>query len=144
MRYFCFVLLLFVAFGSKAQVKASDVTGKWITEETKSVVEIYEQDGKYYGKIIWLKEPFEDDGKTLKIDDKNPDPKLRSREIKGMVIISDFTFDGEMWDKGKVYDPESGNTYSGHMRLRSDDILDLRGYIGISMLGRTATWVRKK
>lgn len=126
-----------------AQVKANDITGKWITEEVKSVVEIYEKDGKYYGKIIWLKDPNGDDGLPKK-DKENPDAALRKREITGMVFMSGFTFNGKSWEGGKVYDPESGNTYSGSMKLRSPDVLDLRGYMGVSMLGRTATWYRKK
>jgi len=143
MRAICFNFLIFLPFLLNAQVNPDDVTGKWITEEGKSLVEIYGQNGKYFGKVLWLKDYNKQGEVTLK-DTKNPDEKLRSREVQGMVLMSDFTFDGKMWKDGKVYDPESGNTYSGYMKLKNHDILELRGYMGISMLGRTATWVRKK
>lgn len=143
MKAFLVFIALSLPLWTSAQVSAGDVCGKWITEEGKSVVEIYEQDGKYYGKILWLKDANGDDGLPMK-DKENPDPKLKSREIKGMVFMSGFVFNGKYWDNGSVYDPESGNSYSGNMKLRTHDILDLRGYMGISMLGRTATWVRKK
>lgn len=143
MKRIAFLMIFLCPILTFAQVKASDVTGKWITEEVKSVVEIYEKDGKYYGKIIWLKDPNGDDGLPKK-DKENPDPSLRKREIVGMVFMSGFTFNGKSWEGGTVYDPESGNTYSGTMKLRSADVLDLRGYMGVSLLGRTATWYRKK
>jgi len=143
MKRIVFFMIFLCPMLTFAQVKASDVTGKWITEEVKSVVEIYEKDGKYYGKIIWLKDPNGDDGLPKK-DKENPDPSLRKREIVGMVFMSGFIFNGKSWEGGTVYDPESGNTYSGNMKLRSADVLDLRGYMGVSLLGRTATWYRKK
>jgi uncharacterized protein (DUF2147 family) len=143
MKRVVFLLILLFPMMAVAQVKASDVTGKWITEEVKSVVEIYEKDGKYYGKIIWLKDSNGDDGLPKK-DKENPDASLRNRSISGLVVMSGFTFNGKSWEGGTVYDPESGNTYSGNMKLRSADVLDLRGYMGVSLLGRTATWYRKK
>jgi len=143
MKKLLFVLLAFTFVIAKAQVKQGDVCGKWITENGKSVVEIFEKDGKYFGKIIWLKEALDETGNPKK-DTKNPNKTMQSQEIKGLVILKNFVFDGKMWDEGSVYDPESGNTYSGNMKLKSNDVLELRGYMGISMLGRTATWVRKK
>ncbi|PKP23090.1 MAG: DUF2147 domain-containing protein [Bacteroidetes bacterium HGW-Bacteroidetes-21] len=144
MKRFGILFLFLLPFIVDGQTKASDCTGKWITEEGKSVVEIYEQNGQYFGKIIWIKNPLNKDGKPL-IDNKNPDLSQRGKEIKGLVFMKNFTFDGKnMWKDGNLYDPESGNTYSGYLKLKSQDILELRGYMGVSMLGRTSTWVRKK
>lgn len=144
MKSFLLVLTFFLPMAIFGQFKSSDCVGKWITDEGKAIVEIFEQGGKYYGKIIWTKEIYNKNSQPLK-DTKNPDPALRNREVKGIVFMTDFSFDGkDTWKDGKLYDAESGNTYSGYLKLRSIDVLDLRGYMGISMLGRTTTWVRKK
>ncbi len=128
----------------KAQkFQADDIIGNWVTEENKSIVKIFKKDNKYYGQIIWLKEPNDEDGNP-KTDKENPNKKLRSRKLKNMVMMYDFVFDGEKWDDGKVYDPKSGNTYSGTIKMRTKDIIDLRGYIGISIIGRTSSWIRYK
>lgn len=137
-----FVLILFLSLNAWSQ-KADDVLGQWYSENNESLIEIYKTGNKYYGKIIWLKEPLRD-GKP-KLDDKNPDEKLRSRPIIGLVILKDFVFDGEKeWSDGKIYDPKSGKTYSCYMELENRDKLKIRGYIGISLIGRTTYWTRKK
>lgn len=141
-----FVILIFFANTILAQTKsADDVIGLWFTEKAKSLVKVYKKDNKYYGKIIWLKTPLNEEGKE-KVDTKNPDEKLKSNPIKGLNFMLDFSFDknDEEWVDGKVYDPESGKTYSGILKMPSKDIIELRGYIGISLIGRTSTWVRKE
>lgn len=123
--------------------KADDVIGEWYSENNESLVEMYKSNGKYYGKITWLKEPNRK-GKP-KVDDFNPDEKLRNRPVLGMVVLKDFIFDGENeWKDGTIYDPKSGKTYSCYMKFESKDILKIRGYIGISLIGRTTKWTRKK
>ncbi len=145
MKYnFVFVALFFL-FTSllMAQQKADDVLGQWYSENNESLIEIYKSGNKYFGKIIWLKEPLRD-GKP-KIDDKNPDDKFKDRPIVGLVILKDFVFDGkDEWSDGKIYDPKSGKTYSCFMELENKDKLKIRGYIGISLIGRTTYWTRKK
>lgn len=144
LNFTCLVFLLLIFNNTNAQKRnASDIVGSWVTEENKSIVKIFEKDNKYYGKIIWLKEPNDDQGNE-KTDKENPIEKLRSRKLIDMVIMFDFAFDGEKWDNGKVYDPKNGNTYSGTLRMRTDDIIDLRGYVGISLIGRTSSWIRYK
>lgn len=123
--------------------KADDVIGEWYSENNESLVEMYKSNGKYYGKITWLKEPNRK-GKP-KVDDFNPDEKLRNRPVLGMVVLKDFIFDGDNeWKDGTIYDPKSGKTYSCYMKFESKDILKIRGYIGISLIGRTTKWTRKK
>ena len=93
------------------------------------------------GKIVWLKEPLRN-GKP-KLDDNNPEEKLRSRPIQGMVFMKDFNYDeNNKWDDGTIYDPKSGKTYSCYMKVLSKDKMEVKGYIGISLIGRTQTWTR--
>ena len=73
---------------------------------------------------------------------ENPDEALRDRPILGLQIMSDFEYDGnDKWKKGTIYAPDDGKTYKSKMSL-SEDVLKVRGYIGISMLGRTEEWTR--
>ena len=94
-------------------------------------------------KIIWLKTPNDEKGKP-KVDKENPDENLRNRPILGLEILTDFVYDEDYtWEDGDIYDPKSGNSYSCKMYLSKDyKTLEVRGYIGISLFGRTETWKR--
>jgi uncharacterized protein (DUF2147 family) len=131
------VLSLGVAWAENPDV----VVGKWLTAENKSQVEIYKVGSQYFGKIIWLKEPNKD-GKP-KIDDKNPNEKLRKQPIIGLVLLNNFRYNGDnVWKDGTIYDPDNGKTYSCKMTLADNGELKIRGFIGISLIGRTTVWVR--
>ncbi len=90
--------------------------------------------------------PPDDDGGMPgkeKVDRENPDPALRSRPVIGLRIFEGFTYDGDgRWKNGTIYDPASGKTYSCKIRLQDDGSLKVRGFIGISLLGRTEIWTR--
>lgn len=117
------------------------ILGEWLTGEGKARVQIYRCDTLYCGKIVWLKEPVKN-GKEV-VDDKNPDPALKNKPVIGLVIVWAFSYDGDgEWTGGKVYDPESGDTYSGKMTLKDSHTLRLRGYVLIPLLGRTEIWTR--
>ncbi len=118
------------------------ILGHWLTEEGKAVVEVYRCDDQFCGKIVWLKEPKNEDG-TEKLDTENPDPGKRDRKIIGLNIVWGFRYDGDnKWVGGKIYDPDNGKTYSCKMNLKGDT-LKVRGYIGFSLIGRTTVWTRK-
>jgi uncharacterized protein (DUF2147 family) len=128
---------------------ADDILGVWFNGEKDAKIEIVKCAEKYCGKIIWLKEPNYPEGSkdgtpgTQKLDHNNPDQALRKAPIIGLSIVHEFSYAGEnLWKDGKVYDPKNGKTYKGKMTLVSPAQLDLRGYIGISLLGRTTTWTR--
>jgi uncharacterized protein (DUF2147 family) len=134
--------------------EAGAILGRWTTAEAKSIVEIYERDGLYHGRIVALKEPLypedpaHDDyveglaGKP-KVDRNNPDEALRGRPIVGLNLMSGFGYDGDnVWSGGTIYDPESGKTYKCKLTLVAPDELNVRGYVGISLFGRTTTWTR--
>jgi uncharacterized protein (DUF2147 family) len=145
------ITLIFLAASAAYAANPDAILGKWLNGKQTAHVEIYKADGKYYGKIVWLKEPVypADDkqgmaGKT-KVDRENPDAAKRNQPILGLVILRNFVFvkDG-LWEDGMIYDPENGKDYKCKMTLESPDILNVRGYIGISLLGRTDTWTRVK
>ncbi len=131
-------ITLFTPIANK--VVADDVVGTWVSNENKARIQIYKSGTKYYGKIIWLREPNKD-GKP-KIDRKNPDPKLRNTPVIGLVVLRDFVFNHGEWIDGDIYDPSSGKEYSCKITMPDKNTLKVRGYIGISLLGRTEVWKR--
>jgi uncharacterized protein (DUF2147 family) len=141
-RFFAAIVLVLLSIGAFAQQRADDIVGTWLTtSKNPARVEIYKQGDKYFGKIIWLKDPMQD-GKD-KTDIKNPDASLRSEKIMGLVILKNARFNGDdAWKDGSIYDPESGKTYSCNISLDGKNKLKLRGYVGISLLGRTEVWSR--
>jgi uncharacterized protein (DUF2147 family) len=126
---------------SAGEEEASPV-GLWKTQDAE--VEIFEVDGKLSGKIAALNKEYTSDG-IEKTDISNPDPAKRSRPLIGLVFMTGFTPEGSgRWDHGTVYDPKSGNTYASFLDYSGGDTLKLRGYIGISLIGRTAVWIKVK
>jgi uncharacterized protein (DUF2147 family) len=125
-----------------------DILGIWKTELDESKVEVYRCGEKICGKIVWLKRPVytdSNDGQagTPIIDRNNPDPDLRNRPLTGLQIMQGFIeLDGTTWGNGTCYDPKSGRTYRGKIRLAAPDSLELRGFVGIPLFGRTAVWTR--
>jgi len=141
MKTFSFLLVFSLASLAYSQAPADKVLGKWYTDDKEDIIEISKTGNKYNGKIVWLKEENEDDG-TPKIDDKNPDPKLQHRPIKGLVLLKDFSFDSgeKQWNNGTIYDPKSGKTYDCYMWFEGPD-LKIKGYVlGMKFLGRKTTW----
>jgi uncharacterized protein (DUF2147 family) len=129
--------------------EGKEILGVWNTSDNKGQVEIFKVDEKLHGKIIKLKEPNwpVDDEKGMggkpKNDRNNPEPKLRGKPIAGLEIMSGFTYAGKKrWENGKIYDPENGKTYKCKMTLTSTNRLEVRGFIGISLIGRTDVWTR--
>ncbi len=115
--------------------------GTWQNASGEVRVEIYKKGHMFFGKLDWLKNPYRN-GKP-KTDIKNPNPALRSRPVIGLIIIREFMYEGNfVWDNGKVYDPDSGNDYSCKLRLLNRNSLEVRGFIAISLIGRTEVWTR--
>jgi len=135
----------------KAQGKPDKIVGYYLTydDETgaeKSQVQIFKStNGKYYGKIVWLKEPNKN-GKP-KVDDKNPEVKLQNRPVMNLEILKGFSFDksNEEWNDGSIYNPSSGKTYSCYINFESANKIKIRGFIGASWmgLGKTAYWTKE-
>jgi len=142
MKYLLLLFLTSLSFSSIAQNKDA-IIGKWINSTAEAHIDISKRNDKYYGKIVWIKDPKGTEG-TVKTDLKNPDPNLRKRTILGMEILKDFVYDDGKWTDGSIYDPKSGKTYSCNMTIKDNGQLSMRGYIGISLIGRSEIWKRVK
>lgn len=118
------------------------VVGKWktIDDETgnaKSIVEIYEESGKIYGKVI---EILEEEHKNKVCSNCTGEDK--NKPILGMIVIKGLRKDGNEYKRGKILDPKNGKLYKCYITLESKDKLKVRGFIGISLFGRTQYWYR--
>ena len=131
---------LFVVFS--CIISAQSVIGKWktIDDETgneRSIVEIYDVNGKIHAKIIQLLEK----GKENKLCTQCKGDK-KNKPIKGMVIINGLEKDGDEWNNGRILDPNTGKTYKCYITFDNNNTLKVRGYIGFAMIGRTQYWHR--
>ena len=138
MKYF-FAMAMTLMMSSNIWSQTAVGTWKTVDDEegtVKSHVEIYEKDGKLHGKVIKLIDP---EGTTcIKCKgDKKDQP------IVGMEIMWGLKPDGDhKWKGGKIMDPKNGKEYKCKLELKDDNTLDVRGFIGFSLIGRTQTWYR--
>ena len=135
---------LFTSFIAISESKASaitnaDILGEWWSSAKDARIDMTVQEGKVFGKITWVR-PEEEN----KLDEKNPDTKLRTQKVLGLVILKDFKLVNEDWVDGSIYDPKSGKTYSCKMSLDKSDRnkLNIRGYVGVPMFGRSEVFSR--
>jgi uncharacterized protein (DUF2147 family) len=143
-------IILMLASTAAAQ-KPDAIVGTWWNEEKDAQIEIYPCEGRYCGKIIMLKEPnfpandFKGMAGKPKVDRENPDVSKRERPILGMNIVWGFTPSGEnLWDGGFIYNPRDGKTYKCKLSFENPDTLKVRGFIGISLIGKTNIWTKVK
>ncbi len=129
----CFILTVSLL----AAYTTESALGTWLVPKEDAKVTIYKCGENLCGKITWLKTPED-------LDTKNPDPAKRKNKILGMNILWGFTFKNNEWVGGRIYDPDSGDTYKCKMWLKSDDKLNVKGFVGIPLFGRSEIWTRVK
>jgi uncharacterized protein (DUF2147 family) len=126
-----------------AAALAQDVVGKWKLADGTAIVEVYQEGSVFNGKVVWLQHPTEADG-TPALDGKNPDPKLRKRQILGLNMLSGLVKKGGEYSGGTIYDPGNGKTYNCSMKVEGD-LLKVRGSLDKKgLIGRTMDWHRVK
>lgn len=139
--FFFFVMCTSLVLNGFAGTGSENIIGVWLNQEGTAHVQISKNGSRFTGKIIWLKEPMEN-GKP-RADKNNPEADKRSIPLLGLTILRDFVYDADdaEWTDGTIYDPKNGKTYSCTMTMEGNR-LNVRGYIGISLIGRTAVWTR--
>ena len=137
-----FLNILFIILATRifSQVSPDVIIGTWLTAAGTAKVHISREGDKYSGKIAWLKNPLDENGKA-KVDKNNPDKMKKTIPLMDLNLLKNFEFDDGEWTNGTIYDPTNGKTYSCVIKYRNGK-LDLRGYIGISLIGRTQTWFK--
>jgi len=111
------------------------IVGDYWTPKKDGRVLIYESAGKYYGKTVWAKNPRK--------DIYNPDQALRQRDLIGLIFLTDFIYKNGEYIEGKIYDRDNGKTYQSKMWIEEGNV-KVRGFIGISLLGRTEIFEKVK
>jgi uncharacterized protein (DUF2147 family) len=144
LRKISFALLIAMIFCLAASAQKGDaILGQWVNPNGQDHILIYKKGNKYFGKLDWIKFPNDEQGKP-KTDKNNPDKALQSRPDLGLELLKDFTFDGDdVYEDGTIYDPKSGKTYSCKMTLDGNN-LKIRGYVLLSLFGRSEVWTRLK
>ncbi|MBO9732780.1 MAG: DUF2147 domain-containing protein [Chitinophaga sp.] len=139
--FFC--CLFFCSLTINAQNNpANSILGTWMNEEKTGKIEIYQSGNIYLGKLLWGIYMLDEKGNPRK-DTKNPNPALRNREWPNMVMLTGFRYRDGQWEGGEIYDATSGKSYRATMKVRNGR-LEIRGYVGISLFGKTIYWDRVK
>ena len=138
--FFC----IWVAVARSSDNQADAILGVWLSGTGKAKIKIFKDaESKYHGKIVWLRDPHNEEGKP-KMDKNNPDEAKKKTPLLGLQNLRNFVYDGEKkWIDGQIYDPENGSDYSCKMELIDNNTLEVRGFIGISLFGRTDVWKRQ-
>ncbi len=118
--------------------QAKDIEGLWLTQNKRSVVQIASCNGdKLCGHIYWITEG------GMQFDTKNPDESKREIPMCGLKILWGMTKDNDKrWEDGKIYKADDGDIYDAYIELKDDDTLKLRGFMGVSILGKTQYWTK--
>ena len=140
MKYILSITILFLSFSTNAQ----SIFGKWESRDEKtnkidSVVEVYEKDGKAYAKIVEITDKTKKEALCVLCENEN-----KNKPILGMNILTGLSKDGNEWSGGKILDPRNGKIYKCYIKLINKNKLKIRGYIGVSLFGKTAYWYKSK
>lgn len=140
MKKVFFILLVSVCYTLSAE--GQTIFGKWKSIDTKTgkteaIIEVFKEENKAYAKIIEILNPADKDKICIYCKGKN-----KNKPILGMVILDGLKKNGDEWSGGKIIDPKNGNIYKCYIKLKDASTLKLRGYIGISLFGRTEYWKR--
>lgn len=123
--------------------KGDKLVGVWSPSDGRSYLKIEKIGPKYFGRVVWLKEPNDENGNP-RVDKNNPDESLRSTPLKGYRVLKDFIYNSEedIWEDGTIYDPKNGTTYNCRIELIEENKIEVRGYVGAAVFGRTDVWTR--
>lgn len=117
------------------------ILGVWINAQQDGLIKIYKNSNHFDGVIVGSPNPED----ANRVDINNPDPRLRSQSLKGLIILNGFSFKSDnKWTEGQIYDPNNGKTYRCNLELINHEKLSVRGYTGIPLFGRTEIWTRKQ
>lgn len=137
-----FFLTVFITLLSiTAYAGADDILGIWRNPTGNGHVEIFKENGKYYGRLVWLKKTIDTDGKPF-LDKNNPNKQHCNKPLLGLIMLRDFLFNNGEWTGGKVYNPDDGKEYKSYLKLKDEKTLSIRGFIGFSWIGKTLTFQR--
>ena len=141
--FFSAIALALFTFSYAGGSDEDKLVGVWQPSDGRSYIKIDKIGVKFFGRIVWLKEPDDESGNP-RVDSNNPDEALRSTPLKGYRILKDFIYnsDENIWEEGTIYDPKNGTTYNCKIELTEDNQIEVRGFVGAAVFGRTDVWTR--
>jgi uncharacterized protein (DUF2147 family) len=135
---FLSALIIFLSMAASPD-PTPDLLGVWWNTERDAKVEIYRCGKQICGKIVWIEIQAKEG--TVVLDDNNSNASLQKRPLLGADVLEGFVFNGkDRWVDGEAYDPKSGKSYTSYLKLKNKNTLEIRGYIGTPLLGRTVEW----
>jgi uncharacterized protein (DUF2147 family) len=140
-KFATLIISIFTSIPSFSQ-ESDALLGLWQSEHGNVRIQLYKSGNSYDGKLVWLKEDIDESGNP-KTDIHNPSEALKSQPVKGLEVLSGFSYKNSgVWEGGTVYDPRSGNKYSCKLSMSRSDRLEIRAFKGISLIGKTHVWSR--
>jgi uncharacterized protein (DUF2147 family) len=138
------VLVLVIGDAAWASPEPPTPIGVWYAEGGAAKVDVHPCGTSLCGDVVWLRSPWDEDGCEMR-DRSNPEESLRDRPLVGLQVLTGLTREpsSDVWSEGRIYDPGSGKTYRCQAQLDGPDRLELRGYVGIPLIGRTTRWLRE-
>ena len=123
--------LIFFSSFLYSQEKADEVLGYYMSSDNNIILKFYRSNTKYYGKIVWIRN-------ASRLDSLNPDKSKRNRKLLGSLAGWDFVYvSKDTWNRGRIYDANSGKTYKATISRDKNGNMTIRGYIGIKAFGKT-------
>jgi len=143
MMKYIFVFLITVCFSPSAWV-ANDIAGVWINSDQDAHIKIFGSYGKYYGQVVWMKNPLDSTTGKPQLDKFNKDPNLQKRPILNLIVLSNLVYNAEtqVWEDGTLYNPKTGDSYDAYCKMIDKNTLEFRFYMSVVALGKTANWKR--
>ncbi|MEX2235585.1 MAG: DUF2147 domain-containing protein [Cyclobacteriaceae bacterium] len=139
---FISLCLFFLITGFRENVPANRVVGIWESEEKNLQIEMFEDNGEFGGRMIYFKCSSDSIMHTSR-DSENPDSKYASRKLLGLKLVEDLSYQGDnVWGNGKIYDPNSGNTWEARIQLTGPNTAIVRGYWKFRWIGRSMVFNR--
>ena len=141
------VILIAIALASPSfsQSNAEKICGTYLVIEKSEVSKVKvtrTSNGNFEGKIVWMKNPYFEDG-SPKTDIKNPDPNKRNTPADKIVLLHNFKYNAsdDEWS-GEIYNPVEGDMYKAYAKFESPKKLKVRGYVGLPIFGRSMYWTK--
>ncbi|HEX6222956.1 MAG TPA: DUF2147 domain-containing protein [Chryseolinea sp.] len=140
----CLILLVILTSSFNSSEPTYHLAGIWESEEKNLQIEMFEVNGEFAGRMIYFKCSTDEIMRTCK-DIENPDRELVDRNLLGLTLVTDLQYHGDnIWDDGKIYDPNSGRTFEARIHLTGPQSAIVRGYWKFRWLGRSMAFHRKK
>lgn len=138
----CMAAALALPVMASAELNSDPAHGLWLTENERAIIAMAPCGDETCGRMVWVAEPTDERG-SLKRDLRNADQAKRDRPICGLDLVGGLSREGEgAWAAGWLYNPKDGATYSAEVRALSPERLEVRGYLGVPLLGGSQVWKR--